>query len=928
MPQDYNRTLNLTKTDFPMRANLPQREPEMLKGFEESQIYDKLMEKNKGKPNYTLHDGPPYANGNIHMGTALNKVLKDIIIRHKNMSGFYAPYIPGWDTHGLPIELKALKKDGVNPATISAVELRKLCREFAESFIASMTQQFKRLGVIGDFENPYKTLRPAFEAKQIEVFGEMAKKGYIYKGLKPVYWCTECGTALAEAEIEYEDDPCYSIYVKFNVTDDKGVFSGMGIDPKDVYFVIWTTTTWTLPGNVAICLGPNYEYTLVKTGGQYLVMAKDLVGAAMKDAKIDDYETVGSFLGSDLEYIKTAHPFLDRESLVIVGDHVTLESGTGCVHTAPGHGVEDFEVCQNYKDIPVIVPVDSEGKLTELAGEFAGLSTDDANKAIAKKLDETGHLFALVKIVHQYPHCWRCKKPILFRATEQWFCSVDGFKDQAIEAISGVNWIPEWGEERIKGMVRDRSDWCISRQRTWGVPIPILYCKDCGKPIVNDQTIRAISDLFRAEGSDAWYTKDPSEFLPADVACECGCHSFTKETDIMDVWFDSGVSHAAVIDEREELHFPADLYLEGADQYRGWFQSSLLTSVAYKGVAPYKNVCTHGWVVDGEGKKMSKSLGNGVAPEDIIKQYGADILRLWVASSDYHADIRISPDIMKQLSEGYRKIRNTARYILSNLADFTPETDMVPVEKMPELDLWAIHALNELIAKAEAGYNSFDFHVVYHAIHNFCVVDMSNFYLDIIKDRLYCEKADSLERRSAQSAIYMILSALTRLVAPILAFTSEEIWAAMPHLASDDTGSVLFNDMPKPIELHTDESFLAKWDRIHQVRDEVNKALEGKRNEKVIGKSLEAKVILHCSGELAAFLEIVKDELAAAFIVSQVELSDGAGETASDMEELSITVQKADGEKCERCWAYRTTVGECEEHPTLCARCAAVVKNQ
>ena len=928
MPQDYNRTLNLTKTDFPMRANLPQREPEMLKGFEESQIYDKLMEKNKGKPNYTLHDGPPYANGNIHMGTALNKVLKDIIIRHKNMSGFYAPYIPGWDTHGLPIELKALKKDGVNPATISAVELRKLCREFAESFIASMTQQFKRLGVIGDFENPYKTLRPAFEAKQIEVFGEMAKKGYIYKGLKPVYWCTECGTALAEAEIEYEDDPCYSIYVKFNVTDDKGVFSGMGIDPKDVYFVIWTTTTWTLPGNVAICLGPNYEYTLVKTGGQYLVMAKDLVGAAMKDAKIDDYETVGSFLGSDLEYIKTAHPFLDRESLVIVGDHVTLESGTGCVHTAPGHGVEDFEVCQNYKDIPVIVPVDSEGKLTELAGEFAGLSTDDANKAIAKKLDETGHLFALVKIVHQYPHCWRCKKPILFRATEQWFCSVDGFKDQAIEAISGVNWIPEWGEERIKGMVRDRSDWCISRQRTWGVPIPILYCKDCGKPIVNDQTIRAISDLFRAEGSDAWYTKDPSEFLPADVACECGCHSFTKETDIMDVWFDSGVSHAAVIDEREELHFPADLYLEGADQYRGWFQSSLLTSVAYKGVAPYKNVCTHGWVVDGEGKKMSKSLGNGVAPEDIIKQYGADILRLWVASSDYHADIRISPDIMKQLSEGYRKIRNTARYILSNLADFTPETDMVPVEKMPELDLWAIHALNELIAKAEAGYNSFDFHVVYHAIHNFCVVDMSNFYLDIIKDRLYCEKADSLERRSAQSAIYMILSALTRLVAPILAFTSEEIWAAMPHLASDDTGSVLFNDMPKPIELHTDESFLAKWDRIHQVRDEVNKALEGKRNEKVIGKSLEAKVILHCSGELASFLETVKDELAAAFIVSQVELSDGAGETASDMEGLSITVQKADGEKCERCWAYSTTVGECEEHPTLCARCAAVVKNQ
>ena len=925
MSQDYNKTLNLTKTDFPMRAGLPQREPKMLKEFEQRGIYKKLMKKNAGKPNYTLHDGPPYANGNIHMGTALNKVLKDIIIRHKNMSGFKAPYIPGWDTHGLPIELKALKKDGVNPATISAVELRKLCREFAESFIGAMTDQFKRLGVIGDFDDPYKTLIPSFEAKQIEVFGEMAKKGYIYKGLKPVYWCTECGTALAEAEIEYEDDPCFSIYVKFNVTDDKGVFSEMGIDPKKVSFVIWTTTTWTLPGNVAICLGPNYEYTLVKTGDEYLVMAKDLVGAAMKDAKIEDYEMVGSFLGSDLEYMKTAHPFLDREPLVIVGDHVTLESGTGCVHTAPGHGVEDFEVCQNYKELPVIVPVDSDGRLTELAGEFAGLLTDDANKAIAKKLEETGNLFALVKIVHQYPHCWRCKKPILFRATEQWFCSVDGFKDEAIKAISSVNWIPEWGEERIKGMVRDRSDWCISRQRTWGVPIPILYCKDCGKPVVNDQTIRAISDLFRAEGSDAWYIKEPSEFLPADVACECGCHEFIKETDIMDVWFDSGVSHAAVIDEREELCFPADLYLEGADQYRGWFQSSLLTSVAYRGVAPYKNVCTHGWVVDGEGKKMSKSLGNGIEPEEIVKQYGADILRLWVASSDYHADIRISPDIMKQLSEGYRKIRNTARYILGNLADFNPDTDLIPVDRMPELDLWALHALGELIKKAEVGYNSFDFHVVYHAIHNFCVLDMSNFYLDIIKDRLYCEKADSLERRSAQSAIYMILSALTRLVAPILAFTSEEIWAAMPHLASDDAESVLFNEMPKAVKLPTDEGFVAKWDRIHQIRDEVNKALELKRNEKIIGKSLEAKVKLYCSGELYDFLNQVKGELESAFIVSQVELAEGSGEVVSDLEGLSITVAKADGEKCERCWAYRTTVGKCAEHPTLCERCAGVV---
>lgn len=909
-----------------MRANLPKREPVMLERFIEADLYHKLMKKNEGKPKYILHDGPPYANGDIHLGTALNKVLKDIIIKYKNMTGFQAPYVPGWDTHGLPIELKALKKDGVNPATISPVELRKLCKEFAESFVASMTDQFKRLGVIGEFENPYMTLKPEFEAKQVEVFGEMAKKGYIYKGLKPVYWCTECGTALAEAEIEYEDDKCYSIYVKFNVTDDKGVFTALGIDPKDVYFVIWTTTTWTLPGNVAICLGPNYEYTLVKTNGQYLVMAKELVETVMQDASISEYETVGSFLGSELEFMKTAHPFIDRESVVIVGDHVTLESGTGCVHTAPGHGVEDFEVCKNYKDIPVIVPVDSEGKLTELAGEFAGLSTDDANKEIAKKLEETGHLFALKKIVHQYPHCWRCKEPILFRATEQWFCSIDGFKEEAMKAIEGVEWIPDWGEERIKGMVRDRSDWCISRQRTWGVPIPILYCKDCGKPIVNDESIQAISDLFRAEGSDAWYVKQPEDFLPSGFSCDaCGCKEFTKETDIMDVWFDSGVSHAAVLSERDYLNFPADLYLEGADQYRGWFQSSLLTSVAYSGVAPYKTVCTHGWVVDGEGRKMSKSLGNGVAPEDIIKQYGADILRLWVASSDYHADIRISPDILKQLSEGYRKIRNTARFILSNLAGFDPEKNMVPTDQMTELDLWALSSLNRLIEKAHSGYRSFDFHVVYHAVHNFCVLDMSNFYLDILKDRLYCDEEDSHLRRSAQSAMYLILNALTRLIAPILAFTSEEIWESMPHTKDEEKESVLFNEIPQKLDIHIGEEFLAKWDRIHQLRDEVNKALEQKRNEKMIGKSLEAKVILHCSGELAAFANENCQDLGTAFIVSQVEISEGTGEFSTQIEGLTITINKADGQKCERCWTYNTTVGQCEEHPTLCKRCADVL---
>lgn len=926
MAKDYNNTLNLPQTDFPMRGNLPAKEPGMLTKWDEEQRYRKLMKKNEGKPKYVLHDGPPYANGDIHLGTALNKVLKDILVKYKNMSGFQAPYVPGWDTHGLPIELKALKKDGVDPTSIDSVSLRKICREFALSFVENQKAQFKRLGVLGDFDDPYLTLKPEFEAKQIEVFGEMAKHDFIYKGLKPVYWCTECGTALAEAEIEYAEDKCHSIYVKFQVTDDKGVFSAMGIDPKHVYFVIWTTTTWTLPGNVAICLGPEYEYTLVHADGEYYVIAKELAPNAMKAAHIDEYEMIGSFKGRDLEYMKTQHPFLDRESLVIYGDHVTLESGTGCVHTAPGHGVEDFEVCKNYKEIPIIVPVDATGHLTKEAGEFAGLSTDEANKAIAKKLDETGHLFALEKIIHQYPHCWRCKKPVLFRATEQWFCSIDGFKEQAIGELPKIKWIPEWGEKRIEGMIRDRSDWCISRQRTWGVPIPIIYCKDCGKPIVNDTTIKAIADLFRKEGSDAWFVKDPSEFIPTEVACECGCHSFTKETDIMDVWFDSGVSHAAVLAERPELKWPADLYLEGADQYRGWFQSSLLTSVAWKGKAPYEAVCTHGWVVDGLGRKMSKSLGNGIAPEDIIKKYGADILRLWVASSDYHADVRISPEILKQLSDAYRKIRNTAKYMLGNLYDFNPNTDQVADTDLMELDRLALYKLGELIRKVNEAYEAMDFHVVYHAIHNFCVVDMSNFYLDITKDRLYCEKADGTKRRAAQTTLYRILDALTRMLAPILAFTAEEIWSYMPHKSTDDAESVLFNEMYKDLAIEVDDAFHAKWDLAYTVRADVQKALELKRAEGLIGKSLEAKVALHCKGALYDSLKAMEDQLAEIFICSQVDVvADTPGEVQGETEGLGVTVSKAEGEKCDRCWIYSKTVGQHHEHDTLCERCASVL---
>ncbi len=704
MPQDYNQTLNLPKTDFPMRGNLPKREPETLAHWEEENLYRKMVARNEGKPKYVLHDGPPYANGEIHLGTALNKVLKDFIVKYKNMSGFCAPYVPGWDTHGLPIELKAMKAIGVESGAIEPVELRKHCADYAMKHVRNQMAQFKRLGSLGDYDHPYLTLRPEYEARQVKVFGKMAKDGYMYKGLKPVYWCPDCNTALAEAEIEYENDPCKSIYVKFRVTDDKGVFAAAGIT-GDIYFVIWTTTTWTIPGNLAICVGPEYTYTLVHANNEYYVMAQELVAETMKAAGIAEYETIGAFKGSELEYMQTKHPLYDRNSMVIVGDHVTLESGTGCVHTAPGYGVEDFEVCKNYDEIGILVCVDDKGRQTAEAGEFAGLDTAEANKAIAARLVETGAMFASADIVHQYPHCWRCHSAIIYRATEQWFCSVNGFKDEAIKAIESVNWIPAWGEERIKGMVRDRSDWCISRQRTWGVPIPVIYCKDCGKPIITDETIEAISEMFRKEGSDAWYTRPLSDFIPASVACACGCKEFEKEHDIMDVWFDSGVSHTAVLDEYDELYAPCDLYLEGADQYRGWFQSSLLTSVVYKGCAPYKNVCTHGWVVDGQGKTMHKSLGNGIDPSEITDKYGADILRLWVASSDYHSDIRISKEILGQLSDAYKKIRNTARFILGNLSNgkgFNPDADSVSDDQLTELDRWALMRLDQLIDKANA----------------------------------------------------------------------------------------------------------------------------------------------------------------------------------------------------------------------------------
>lgn len=923
MAQNYNDTIHKMQTPFEMRAGLPKKEPKMLEDWEQNHVYEQMIKNNEGKPQYILHDGPPYANGNIHMGTALNKIIKDIIIRYKNMSGFQAPYVPGYDTHGLPIELKALSSLGDKKAGVSKLELRQICKEFATEHIGVMNEQFKRLGVQGDFENPYLTLRPEFEARQVEIFGEMAKKGYIYKGMKAVYWCPEDRTALAEAEIEYAEDECDSIYVRFKLTDDpNGVLAKHNIPLDKAWIVIWTTTTWTLPANVATCLNPNLEYAFVKIGDAYHIMARELVESTMKGCHIDEYEVLPeTVLGSELELMQYQHPFLDRKGLVILGDHVTLEGGTGCVHTAPGHGVEDFEVCVNhYPQVPVVVPVDDAGRLTAEAGEkFAGLKVWDANKVILEHIKESGHLMGVQHITHQYPHCWRCHHPIIFRATEQWFCSIDAFKEDVYKAIDSVHWQPAWGHDRMAGMVRDRSDWCISRQRVWGVPIPVFYCKKCGKYHITDASIKAVSDLFRKEGSDAWYKYDANGILPKTEVCECGASDWEKDPDIMDVWFDSGSTWSAVCRERPELRWPVDMYMEGADQFRGWFQSSLLTSVATQGVAPYREVLCHGWVVDAQGKQMHKSAGNGMEPSEIIRDYGADIIRLWVASSDYTVDVRAGKEIFRQLSEAYRKMRNTARFMLGNINDFDPAKDMVDDDQLFEIDRWALEACNKLTATMRDAYEHYDFSRAYHALYNFCVIDMSNFYMDVIKDRLYC--ADDHARRCAQTALYRILVDFTKLLAPILCFTSQEIWSYIPKL-DGMKDYVVFEQMPEA-KAAADEAFEAKWDRIMAIRDDVKKVLEQARADKVIGSALEAGLTLYCSKEVYDFLNAIPmDELADLFIVSHVDLVEGEGGVKGLVEGLGVSAAHAAGNKCLRCWKYETTVGE----DGLCPRCAKVLK--
>ncbi|MBS3899433.1 MAG: isoleucine--tRNA ligase [Dethiobacter sp.] len=919
--KDYAGTLNLPQTEFPMRAGLPQREPDLLAKWQALDIYRKVQEKRQGQPKYILHDGPPYANGDIHMGTAMNKVLKDIIVKHRSMLGFDAPYVPGWDTHGLPIEHQVVKAGKIKRSEVTPVEFRRHCRDFALRFLDVQREQFKRLGVRGDWDNPYVTLKPEFEARQIMVFGEMAQKGYIYKGLKPVHWCPQCETALAEAEIEYNEHRSPSIFVRFQVADAKGKLE----QAADVYFVIWTTTPWTIPANLAICLHPEYSYLRVSTPEHGdLILAEELLGSVIETLQITGYKVSGKFKGADLEGILCRHPLYERMSPVVLGRHVTLEAGTGCVHTAPGHGQDDYEVGLKY-GLDILAPLDHAGCFTGDAGPFAGLHYQEGNKQVTQALKDAGALLQLSFIKHPYPHCWRCKEPVLFRATEQWFASVEGFRQAALAAIKEVQWIPAWGQERINNMIVDRHDWCISRQRVWGVPIPIFYCTACNQELINEDTVRAVAELFGKEGSDAWFIRDASEILPQGTLCPgCSHAEFRKETDIMDVWFDSGSTHAAVLETHPELRSPADLYLEGSDQYRGWFQSSLLTSVATRGRAPYKATLTHGWVVDGEGKKMSKSLGNVIAPEQIIKQYGADILRLWVSSSDFKSDVRVSHDILKQLVEVYRKIRNTIRYLLGNCYDFNPETDKTPYSELDELDRYALHRLQLLVEKVSRAYAEFDLHVVFHTIHNFCVLEMSNFYLDVLKDRLYTSPPASLARRSAQTAMHEILLVLVKLIAPVLTFSAEEVWEYLPGKREE---SVQLADWPKVSEQYKDNLLAARWQKLLEYREVVTGQLEEARKEKLIGASLGAALELYPDEAAYEALAPFRERLPELFLVSACKLYEPANALGVLQTEkgLALKVSLASGGKCGRCWLIHPGVGENREHPTICPRCSQIV---
>lgn len=950
---DYSKTLHLPETEFPMRGNLPKKEPGFVEFWQQNHLYEKRIEKRKkeGAPTFVLHDGPPYANGKIHIGHALNKTLKDIIVRYHHMAGNETIYVPGWDTHGLPIEYAVLKDSGEDRANMTPLELRRKCLAYAKKWIEIQKEDFIRMGVVGDFAHRYVTFDPHLEAKELEVFGEMANKGYIYKGKKAVYWCTHCETALAEAEIEYKDRKSPSIYVKYPMIDVHGL-QPEGVDPSKVFAVIWTTTPWTIPASCYISVNPKFTYVWVhnKAADEYYLMNKELAPASLSDCKVEDYEFVGrEMLGSELDLAKFEHPLAhfapetygDRTIYVLEGNHVTLDAGTGCVHTAPGHGVDDFEVYKTYENAgklhqPIVCPVDEKGHMTAASGEFlVGKTIWEAEGPVISTLAHEGRLLGKKSLHHQYAHCWRCKQPVIYRATDQWFASINDFRDKALKAVDDTRFIPSWGHDRLYNMIRDRQDWCISRQRSWGVPIPAFYCDDCGKWIITPETMKKVEEIVEKEGTDAWWAHSAEELLPEGFKCpHCGGTHFHKEKDIMDVWFDSGSTWNGVLrypheESWKDMSYPCDLYLEGSDQHRGWFHSSLLTSVAVNGHAPYKAVLTHGFTMDGEGRKMSKSVGNVVAPQDVINKYGADVMRLWISSVDYQGDVRLSDKIVKSMSDVYRKIRNTFRYLLGNLSDFDPKTDSVAYADMEELDRWALLRMEQVKETVLKAYDDYEFHVMYHAVHNFCTVDLSAIYLDILKDRLYTEKADSKLRRSAQTAMYEILTTLVRLVAPVLCFTSEEVWQALPN-KEEREWSVHMSDMPKVNEAYLDKELDEKWKKRLAVRSVAMKALEEARQAKVIGHPLDAEVTVYADGEAYDIVKAMEKELADFLLVSQTHIVSGtatAPENAASNEEGTVkaSVAVCTLAKCERCWKRSADVDADPKHPGVCARCAHVL---
>jgi isoleucyl-tRNA synthetase len=964
---DYKETLNLPKTNFPMRANLPQNEPRQVEKWARERLYFKILDANKNKSKFILHDGPPYANGNIHLGHALNKILKDIIVKYKAMTGHLTPFVPGWDCHGLPIELQVERNIGrAKKLTLSKAEIRRLCKEYAEKYIGVQRDEFKRLGVFADWEKPYRTLDHYYEAQEIRELGKFIASGTLYRQKKPVYWCASCATALAEAEVEYEDHTSSSIYVKFPIKDTRGKPETRNLKPEIASFVIWTTTPWTLPANQAIAVHPKFIYRAVKTPKGELVISESLIGHAMTAMgwTAKDYQ-VGeeTWTGSELEGVICSHPWMERRVPIILGDFVTQEQGTGCVHIAPGHGHEDYEVGSRY-GLTVMAPIDAEGKFTAEAGDLQGQFVFKADQRIIDKLTERGALLIAEQLSHSYPHCWRCKKPVIFRATEQWFISMEkhGLREQALNAVDQVRWVPPWGKDRIRGMLESRPDWCISRQRSWGVPIPAVYCRDCHKAVLSGELCHHIAAIFEKEGSDAWFVLPLRELLPPDFKClNCSGADFSREEDILDVWFDSGVSFAAVVEQDPRLGGRADMYLEGSDQHRGWFHTALLTSLATRGRAPYGTVLTHGFTLDGRGRKMSKSLGNVIAPQEIIKKFGAEILRLWVAAEDYREDVRISDEILNRLVESYRRLRNTARFLISNLYDFDPLKDAVRFEEFDELDRWILQRTQNVLARCREAYEKYEFHVVYHTLNNFCSVDLSAQYLDIVKDRLYCEGRESIKRRAAQTTLHRILDVLVHLMAPILSFTAEEIWTYMPD-KERRPDSVFLSPIPEPDAIVADRELAEKWDRVFKERSEVLKALEVARNGGIIGHSLDAEVSLYRrnASKESALNVLANSDIQKAedtLIVSQLASSNGqqpsflweleeAGKAAMDgasaqihddsrtgwgyyskLLDSVITVFAARGEKCERCWKYDCDVGKDATHPMVCPRCAEVLRS-